>query len=179
MFSNLTKLDHLKLYDSCVHTIQVNSFQDLTSLTTLELHGNQLNATNVHTFQHLANLQELTLDNNLIVSVGAASFSHLTSLTKLTLNDNFLTTLSEMIFDINNPPSALHDFHIYNNPLVCDDKVSWIMAADGAWLTVQSPELIQCSGPPSLASLTWDKLTPDNLTQASLCEYGLYKRGGC
>ncbi len=99
----------------------------------------------MHMFQHLSNLQRLLLDDNLIEFVEAASFSHLTSLTQLTLNDNFLTTLGETIFNVNNPPSTLHDFRIYNNFLVCDNKMSWIMAADGDWLTLTSPELIHCS----------------------------------
>ncbi len=143
----------------------------MVNLKCLFLYGNQLDVIRSDLLAGLGNMRQLRIYGNQIHTVQANSFKDLVLLSDLQLQDNLLTTLLDTTFDLNNHPSSLNNFHIKNNPLVCDERLSWIMAADGTWLTVQSPELIQCTGPPSLASLTWDNLSPDNLTQASLCEY--------
>ncbi len=54
-------------------------------------------------------------------------------------------------------------FQIYNNPLSCNQSLTWLKLVDTTWITVSSPEQTLCAEPPALYDCSWASITAYNL----------------
>ncbi len=163
MFSGLPNIRELHLSNNLIHEVQRASFKDNMAMTLLSLNGNKLEIIREHMFTGLSNLYTLSLYSNLIQRIEPGSFKDNTALTHLYLNDNALQTLPECIFGLQDHPQNLYRFSIYNNPLLCDQRICWLKWAEDEWVTVYRPDLTVCTAPGDLYSRTWDTITTQEL----------------
>ena len=138
-------------------------FAAVATITQIWLQQNQLTVIEKHMFAGLAALQDLRLFQNKLHTIQADTFKENMALSNLQLQSNSLQTLPESMFDPQNQPVALHFFYIYNNPLWCDDSLSWIKQASGHWLLLSNPQYIECAGPETLEGCKWNDLTIHDL----------------
>ncbi len=162
-FVNMSSLDGIWLQKNVISFIDDNAFSGVPTLWELRLHDNDLTVIRTLTFAGLPNLRDLELEVNHIHTIQAGAFHDLTSLSWLNLRDNALQTLSQCIFDLANPPTALNSFYIYNNPLECNSSLCWLQYINGDWMMLYSTGLTECAGPAPLTSRTWNTLTIEEL----------------
>ena len=114
MFSGLTALETLRLYNNELSSLPVGVFSGLTALKTLVLGGNKLTLLTAGVFSGLTALEWLGLDNNELSSLPADVFSRLTALKYIYLDNNELSSLPADVFS---RLTALEYIHLYDNDL--------------------------------------------------------------
>ncbi len=163
-FINMPSLAAIELDQNDVSQIDDLAFSALTSLIKIDLIGNELEIIRERMFGMLYSLQDLRLYFNHIHFIEKGSFLDLSNLQTLWLKYNELHALDELVFDRMNPPSALSDVQINNNPWQCDCKLKWILQVDGYWLTMLNKPTTVCSGRAELNGIAWNNLTAEPIT---------------
>ncbi len=162
-FVNLPSLYKIMLYLNVITFVDPYSFAGVPNITFLSLGNNNLVMIHKNMLSGLINLQVLRLLNNKISLIESGSFKDCSALTRLELKNNLLQTLHGSIFDPLNHPSYLSLFTIMNNPLSCDECLTWLKQADGNWLHVVDSSTTICAGPDDLSGYSWNNITTQDL----------------
>ena len=155
-FQHLPFLENIKLDSNALNVVANFAFSAVSTVTSLSLNKNNLEIITSHMLKGLFNLERLDLDENAIHTLEPGCLSDTTKLVDLWLWRNQLQTLSQNIFDLNNHPTALGNFYMDENLLVCDCGLKWILDADGSWLTLTYKSTTICSGPGIMAGQNWN-----------------------
>ncbi len=149
----------INLRSNQLSTIEDFAFQNLQNLTTLKIFYNTpLRRITKNMLKGLSKLEFLQLNLNSIDTLEKGCFSDLSSLQTLMLDNNDLKHIFSAIFDPLNRPSNLHSFKFSNNPIECDCDLTWLVRADGVWLTVSYSSMTSCAGPAAMAGRVWNTL---------------------
>eukprot|EP00729_Bicosta_minor_P004968 gene4968-2881_t len=145
LFSGLSSLTKLYLYDNWISSIEDGAFSELAALTILSLHDNKLTVLQRKLFTGLTAMTSLSLYNNQISIVENGAFSELSTLTYLELNGNKLAVLQGKLFS---GLLGLTGLELNNNQIASieDDAFSelaslTLLGLDGNKLTVLQGQL--------------------------------------
>ncbi len=174
VFKDMPNVTWLNLAINQINRIDDNSFINIPSLTQLFLQKNKLKVLKANMFNGLVNLLEFKLHDNEIYFIQLNAFSQLTSLFILYLNENNLAHIHKQIFDHSNyqTVNSLPAVHLDGNPLKCNCDLSWIIDAQGTWLSFYG----QCGAPASLAGHLLTNITPQQIVCPTVTSKYLFYR---
>ncbi|XP_022084419.1 uncharacterized protein LOC110975875 [Acanthaster planci] len=124
VFSGLSLLIQLTLYNNQIADIEDGAFRDLVRLRKLHLESNNISLLTNHTFEGVPNLEELILRNNRLSSLPSGVFSQVHSLVELDLAHNgirdFPTDVSQdlrnvQMLDLSSNPAGLISTAIFEH----------------------------------------------------------------
>ncbi|XP_076345112.1 uncharacterized protein LOC143244402 [Tachypleus tridentatus] len=153
--SNLIELD---LSENFLNWVPFEALKDCSLLRRLQLTNNPIQLIQNNTFSGLIHLTSLEMSNCRIYTIEPNAFSGLESLEYLRLDGNKLSFLSgKVVQDLPN----LHTLDLYNNPWVCDCRISklrkWMISQNVA---ISTPP--RCELPLRVQGLTWDIMNIDD-----------------
>ena len=114
LFTGLSALTHLRVYDCALKDISWHMFDGLENLIYLSLEKNDLKVIPEFCFYGTPNLKKLSLAENQLLTLNSVDLAGLLMLEQLDLSGNNLTFLSELSFP---PFPALQLADFRNNPL--------------------------------------------------------------
>ena len=114
LFTGLSALTHLRVYDCALQDISWHMFDGLDNLIYLSLEKNDLKVIPEFCFYGTPNLKKLSLAENQLLTLNSVDLAGLLLLEHLDLSGNNLTFLSELSFP---PFPALQIAYFRENPL--------------------------------------------------------------
>ncbi|KAM7311570.1 hypothetical protein ISCGN_008477 [Ixodes scapularis] len=155
-FEGLSNLQDLQLQNNRIFSLN-GSLRQLTALKRGILNDNLLQVIERRDFDNVPALRTLYASGNNISAIESGAFESLNNLQTLSLSFNQLVTIPRRSF----PASLdkLDSLVIHGNPIVCDCRLSWLIATWGT----RSPDWAICQGPPRFRGRLLYDLTPEKL----------------
>ncbi len=190
MFTGLSELRVLKLWQNRISSMQANSFNGLGLLCKLHLQNNTLRELRTDDFQGMDSLEQLWLSNNEVALIQNGAFNGLStlkelsllgnrlqglriwtfeglvSLERLWLSGNSLSVMDSRVFSLLPRPLAVN---LRDNPIACNRRLCWLKQEAGTtWFPLDQSQLLDCA-----EGTNWDRVPavdcpPQGKSRASL-----------
>ncbi|GMR61026.1 hypothetical protein PMAYCL1PPCAC_31221, partial [Pristionchus mayeri] len=127
-FQYIPDLLRLELSDCAISVIEPTAFHKINKVQVINLARNHLTHIVHDTFTALPSIASLDLSGNIISTIDDFAFSQLSALTTLDLSTNRLENLPVNVFyrSLNADTGRQRILYLYNNPWLCDQKLSWL-----------------------------------------------------